>query len=71
MTIDDRIVVAGSFNYTQPANDYNDENLFVLGSPHDEVEGIEVIPNPCRDLGQYVRAELQRIFELSVPYVPS
>lgn len=70
MVIDDRIVVAGSFNYTQPANDYNDENLFVLGSPHDEVEGIEVIPNPVRDLGRYVRAELQRIFDLSEPFVP-
>ena len=33
MVIDETIVVAGSFNYTQPANDYNDENLFVLGSP--------------------------------------
>jgi phosphatidylserine/phosphatidylglycerophosphate/cardiolipin synthase-like enzyme len=70
MVIDDRIVVAGSFNYTQPANDYNDENLFVLGSPHDEVEGIEVIPNPVRDLGRHVRKELQRIFELSKPFVP-
>jgi phosphatidylserine/phosphatidylglycerophosphate/cardiolipin synthase-like enzyme len=30
MVIDDRIIVAGSFNYTQPANDYNDENLFVI-----------------------------------------
>lgn len=32
MVIDETVVVAGSFNYTQPANDYNDENLFVLGS---------------------------------------
>jgi phosphatidylserine/phosphatidylglycerophosphate/cardiolipin synthase-like enzyme len=32
MVIDERIVVAGSFNYTLPANDYNDENIFVLGS---------------------------------------
>ena len=31
MVIDERIVVAGSFNYTEPANDYNDENIFVLG----------------------------------------
>ena len=33
MVIDTRIVVAGSFNYTAPANEYNDENLFVIGSP--------------------------------------
>ena len=39
MVIDERIVVAGSFNYTEPANEYNDENIFVLGSTHDEVEG--------------------------------
>lgn len=32
MVIDEQVVVAGSVNYTQPANDYNDENLFVLGS---------------------------------------
>ncbi len=35
MVIDTRIVVAGSFNYTAPANEYNDENLFVIGSPHE------------------------------------
>ena len=33
MLIDTRIVVPGSFNYTAPANEYNDENLFVIGSP--------------------------------------
>ena len=40
MVIDEQIVVAGSFNYTQPANDYNDENLFVLGSVFPKVEDI-------------------------------
>ena len=40
MVIDDRIMVASILNYTQPAIDYNDENLFVVGSPHAEVEGI-------------------------------
>lgn len=33
MVIDDAIVVAGSLNYTAPASEYNDENIFVLGSP--------------------------------------
>lgn len=32
--IDNRVVVAGSMNYTQPANLYNDENVFVIGSPY-------------------------------------
>lgn len=34
MVIDELIVVAGSFNYTEPANAYNDENIFVMGSTH-------------------------------------
>ncbi len=71
MVIDDRIVVGGSFNYTQPANDYNDENLFVIGSPHAEVEGITVEADPVRDLALHVRAELERIFDASVAFVPS
>ena len=32
MVIDERVVVAGSFHDTEPANDYNDENIFVLGT---------------------------------------
>ena len=71
MVIDDRIVVAGSFNYTQPANDYNDENLFVLGSPHSEASGVDVEPDPCRALSLHVRAELDRIFDGSKVFVPS
>jgi phosphatidylserine/phosphatidylglycerophosphate/cardiolipin synthase-like enzyme len=70
MVIDNRIVVAGSFNYTQPANDYNDENLFVIGSPHEEVGGIEVEADPVRDIATYVRGEIERIFELSRRFVP-
>jgi phosphatidylserine/phosphatidylglycerophosphate/cardiolipin synthase-like enzyme len=71
MVIDDRIVVAGSFNYTQPANDFNDENLFVIGSPHTEVEGIEVETDPVKDIATHVRAELERIYDASKEYVPA
>lgn len=70
MVIDDRIVVAGSFNYTAPANEYNDENLFVLGSPHVEVEGVEVETDPVRDLALHARAEIERLFALSETFVP-
>jgi phosphatidylserine/phosphatidylglycerophosphate/cardiolipin synthase-like enzyme len=70
MVIDDRIIVAGSFNYTQPANDYNDENLFVIGSPHREVEGIEVEADPVKDVAVHVRKEIKRLFDLSAPFVP-
>jgi phosphatidylserine/phosphatidylglycerophosphate/cardiolipin synthase-like enzyme len=71
MVIDDRIVVAGSFNYTQPANDYNDENLFVIGSPHKEVEGCAVSSDPVKDIATHVRAELERIFNLSKKHIPA
>jgi phosphatidylserine/phosphatidylglycerophosphate/cardiolipin synthase-like enzyme len=71
MVIDDRIIVAGSFNYTQPANDYNDENLFVIGSPHKEVEGIEVEADPVKDVAAHVRKEIKRLFDLSAPFVPA
>jgi phosphatidylserine/phosphatidylglycerophosphate/cardiolipin synthase-like enzyme len=32
MVIDDAVVVAGSLNYAAPANEYDDENILVLGS---------------------------------------
>ena len=54
MVIDERIVVAGSFNYTQPANEYNDENIFVMGSTHKEVEGIEVEAHASGQLAVYL-----------------
>jgi phosphatidylserine/phosphatidylglycerophosphate/cardiolipin synthase-like enzyme len=33
MTIDDRVMIVGSFNYTGPANNLNDENIVVIGQP--------------------------------------
>jgi phosphatidylserine/phosphatidylglycerophosphate/cardiolipin synthase-like enzyme len=35
MVIDELIVVAGSYNYTEPADLCNDENIFVMGSTHE------------------------------------
>ena len=71
MVIDERIVVAGSFNYTQPANEYNDENIFVMGSTHKEVEGIEVEADASRQLAVYLKQEIERIISLSKPYDPA
>jgi phosphatidylserine/phosphatidylglycerophosphate/cardiolipin synthase-like enzyme len=71
MVIDEQIVIAGSFNYTAPANEYNDENIFVLGSVHAEVEGIPVEVTPCRQLGRHMKAEIERIIAGSVPYQPA
>ena len=71
MVIDERIVVAGSFNYTEPANDYNDENIFVLGSVDPVTHGVAVAAQPVEELARYMKAEIQRIItELSEPYVP-
>ena len=70
MVIDEQIVVAGSFNYTAPANEYNDENIFVLGSVHTEVEGIAVAANPCRDLAVHMKTEIERIIAHSTRYTP-
>jgi phosphatidylserine/phosphatidylglycerophosphate/cardiolipin synthase-like enzyme len=70
MVIDEQIVVAGSFNYTAPANEFNDENIFVLGSVHSEVEGIHVEATPCRVLARHMKAEIERIIAGSERYVP-
>ncbi|MGH8902493.1 MAG: phospholipase D-like domain-containing protein [Egibacteraceae bacterium] len=71
--IDDATVVAGSFNYTAPANDYNDENLFVLGSPHLDLpdnQGGPVDPYRCAQLTGFFRAEIDRIITAGNLYKP-
>lgn len=70
MVIDEQVVVAGSFNYTAPANEYNDENIFVVGSVHDEVEGIEVDHDPGGDIARHMKAEIERIIETSDVWTP-
>lgn len=70
MVVDETIVVAGSFNYTQPANDFNDENLFVLGSPFQEVAGVDVDTSNQRALARHMKAEIERIIANSNPYTP-
>jgi phosphatidylserine/phosphatidylglycerophosphate/cardiolipin synthase-like enzyme len=75
VVIDGRTVVAGSFNYTRPANDHNDENIFVIGSAYDEIKepgrkAITVDAARCRELATYVKDELERIFNLSKKFTP-
>jgi phosphatidylserine/phosphatidylglycerophosphate/cardiolipin synthase-like enzyme len=69
MVIDESIVVAGSFNYTQPANDYNDENLFVIGSVFPKVGNISVDQAECAALPKHMKAEIGRIIANSITYV--
>jgi len=66
MVIDEAIVVAGSFNYTAPANQYNDENIFVIGSPYPDLperEGGPVDPKACAEIARYFRTEIERIVD--------
>ncbi len=73
VVIDDAIVVAGSFNYTAPANEYNDENIFVLGSPYADLpkkDGGPVDVAECAKITGFFRAEIDRIVARSDPYRP-
>lgn len=54
MVLDDQVVIAGSFNYTGPANRVNDENIIILGDLHS--------PSPLQNkLAKYARKEIDRI----------
>lgn len=70
MVIDDAIVVAGSMNYTAPANQYNDENIFVIGSPYKlpRNKGGPVDHNACAKIARYFRKEINRIIRKSTLY---
>lgn len=72
MVIDDAIVVGGSMNYTAPANDFNDENIFVIGSPYDlpESKGGPVDHEECKKIADFFREEIERISSQSEPFVP-
>ena len=58
MVIDERLVIAGSFNYTGPATTLNDENIVVLGDL--EETGVEA-EAAQRRLAGYALAEIDRI----------
>ncbi len=48
MVLDDHTVIGGSFNYTGPANQYNDENIFLVRNPNVAV---------------FFKKEVKRVFE--------
>jgi phosphatidylserine/phosphatidylglycerophosphate/cardiolipin synthase-like enzyme len=65
MVLDERIVIAGSFNYTAPATTLNDENIIVLG---DLEETDPVAEAAQRQLAAYALTEIERIIsDLSEP----
>ncbi len=58
MVIDKQVVVAGSFNYTGPANRLNDENIIILG----DLESADPLSVKAqRQLGKYALDEIDRI----------
>lgn len=72
MVIDDDVTVAGSMNYTRPANEFNDENIFIIGSPYDlgDDEGGPVDHTACKEIADFFRTEIENIItNLSDPYV--
>ncbi len=73
MVIDDDIVIAGSMNYTAPANEYNDENIFVLGNPYDlsKNEGGPVDHLECKAIAAFFRNEIERIVAHSTRFEPN
>ena len=70
MVVDSAIVIAGSMNYTAQANLYNDENIFVLGSPYDlpKSKGGPVDHQACQAIAEFFRTEIDRIIAKSDRY---
>jgi phosphatidylserine/phosphatidylglycerophosphate/cardiolipin synthase-like enzyme len=58
MVIDERLTIAGSFNYTAPATTLNDENLIVLGDLEETDPQAEATQ---RQLAHYALTEINRI----------
>jgi phosphatidylserine/phosphatidylglycerophosphate/cardiolipin synthase-like enzyme len=48
LVLDGQVAIGGSFNYTGPANQYNDENLFIIRH---------------QTVAQHFRAEVDRVFQ--------
>lgn len=58
MVLDKQVMVIGSFNYTEPANLFNDENIMVIGSLHeDDPESIE----NQKEIAKYALDEIDRM----------
>ena len=58
MVLDDEVVIAGSFNYTKPANAVNDENIIILGDLDSQSQ---VQRAAQREIARFAREEIDRI----------
>jgi len=61
MVLDEQVVIAGSFNYTGPANRLNDENIMILGSLDGSQSQASLAAQ--RKLAAYALREIDRIIE--------
>jgi phosphatidylserine/phosphatidylglycerophosphate/cardiolipin synthase-like enzyme len=69
MVIDERLVIAGSFNYTAPAATLNDENIVILGDLEETDPEAETAQ---RRLAGYALAEIDRVIgALARPVQPA
>ncbi len=60
MVIDERVIIAGSFNYTGPANRTNDENIIMLGNLEPASQSSA---KAQRSLAKYALKEIKRIID--------
>jgi phosphatidylserine/phosphatidylglycerophosphate/cardiolipin synthase-like enzyme len=67
MVIDGAVMVCGSFNYTDPANRLNDENILVIGDLEDEDPLAQAAQ---RQLAAFALAEIDRMIEAHGERVP-
>jgi phosphatidylserine/phosphatidylglycerophosphate/cardiolipin synthase-like enzyme len=58
MVIDQRLTIAGSFNYTGPANTLNDENIIVIGDLEETAPAAEAAQ---KQIATYALNEINRI----------
>ncbi len=58
MVVDEQLVIAGSFNYTGPANRLNDENIIIIG---DLDTDDQTSVHKQKQFARYALAEIQRI----------
>jgi phosphatidylserine/phosphatidylglycerophosphate/cardiolipin synthase-like enzyme len=61
LVVDPSTVVAGSFNYTEPATLLNDEALLVIGSAYAVSEHVQVDQAECTRIAEFFGAEIERI----------
>ncbi|MFC1514184.1 phospholipase D-like domain-containing protein, partial [candidate division KSB1 bacterium] len=61
MVIDEQVVIGGSFNYTGPANQLNDENIIIFGALGKNGQATK---GKQRDFAKYALDEIKRIINV-------